>query len=102
MKMSVAEVADKYTILCLKVKHGVETANTELEEYEEELKSVDYADLANINKVMWELEETISHEHNLETIGILCVRLRAFSLYRVAAKNKIAEAHSQPLERKSY
>lgn len=105
MKMPIAEVADKATILLLKINHGMPTEEN-LTEYQDEIKDVDCTDLTAINTKMWEIENLISRElmtsKNIEQVGHYYLHLRDLTKQRVAAKNKIAAEHGGPMERKNY
>jgi hypothetical protein len=104
MKQSIADIADRYTILCIKVNHGSCSSliHKVVLECEEELKGVDISRLLSVNETMWGLEEEISIETDLRRIGVLCLTLRMFNLKRIEAKNKIARDHGEVEERKSY
>ncbi len=101
MKMPIADVADRYTILLLKLSHGLQI-DEDLETYKKELEGVDYGDLAKINGRMWSVEELLSTDPPIDVLGSLCLRLRKWNLHRVEAKNRIAEEHGGPIERKTY
>ncbi len=101
MKMPIADVADRYTILLLKKAHGLQI-DENLGAYEKELRGVNYEQLLLVNKSMWEVEELLSENITIGRVGQLCLRLREFSLQRTAYKNKIAQEHGGPIERKTY
>ena len=103
MKMPIADVADRYSILVLKRFHELQI-DEDLEAYERELGGVNYDFLSEINGLIWNLEEAISGEGETEKeeIGRLCLRLRELTKLRVEAKNKIAQEHGGPVERKTY
>ncbi len=101
MKQSIADIADKYTILRLKKVYGLDVEEN-LDEYECELMGVDFSELSQINRIMWHIEELISVEKDLRNVGNYCLDLRFLNLKRVEAKNKISENHGEHLERKSY
>jgi hypothetical protein len=100
MKMTTAEVADKYTILCLKQMAGLPVGD--LHEYTKALENIDFTELFKINREMWDLEDRITQETNLEMIGIHYLALRDLTQQRVIAKNKIALQCGEHFEVKGY
>jgi hypothetical protein len=101
MKMLIADIADRYTILLLKKEHEVEV-DEDLEQYEEELKGVDTSSLYSVNRSMWKLEDMITYEPDAEVIGLHYLTLRRLTKKRVEERNLIAAKHGEPLERKTY
>ena len=101
MKISVAEIADKYTILLLKQEAGL-IVHEDVQEYEKALQGVDWQELYAINQQMWDHEEIISTTTDLNSIGEHYLALRSLTLKRVAAKNKIAVQYGEHLEVKGY
>jgi len=101
MKMPIAEVADRYTILLIKKEHGL-NVDEDLEQYKSALRGVHTLSLYIINKAMWVLEDAISVECNMASIGATYLELRKLTLERTTAKNKIAAEHGGPIERKNY
>jgi len=103
MEIPIADVADRWTILCLKHEHG-QTVILELERYGEELgkHNVDCAELSQINEWMWEIEDKITAATGYYEIGRLYKKLRDLTLKRVAAKNAIAREHGGVIEEKTY
>ena len=101
MKLTQAELADRYTILCLKREHGL-PVEEDVSQYAAELMQVDCSELLTVNRRMWELEDQISQTTDLAEIGALYLELRAWTLQRVAAKNRIAERCGEPREVKGY
>ncbi len=106
MKMPIAEVADRYTILLTKVQQGIEPVEI-LNDYAVELDNVDYKTLHSININMWMLEDEITKElgrsdKDYYKIGALYQQLRKLTIARMEAKNKIAAQHGGPIERKNY
>lgn len=100
MKQSTSETLDKYTVLLIKKKHGLKVDN-ELRDYE--AAKIEFNQkLYNINCLMWDLEEMISNETELDKIGAHYLALRWMNSKRTKIKNKIAEEHDEPLERKRY
>ncbi len=99
--MPIADVADRYTILLLKKSNGLEV-DEDMGAYEKELEGVDYSELTMHNGMLWQVEDVLSTNLPLEMVGKLCLRLRALSTLRVEAKNKIAQKHGGPIERKTY
>ncbi len=93
MEQSLAEITDKYTILKLKSKHGLNVSD-ELKEYSDELakhKDVNYSNLSHINFLIWEVEQQISQEDSLRELGRYCMSLRLLNKKRIAAKNEITD-----------
>lgn len=101
MKMPIADVADRYTILLIKVVKHIEPA-TILDGFQAELTSVDYKKLSKINSRMWELEDAITAACGMAEIGALYLELRELTKQRVEEKNRIAAEHGGPMERKNY
>ena len=103
MHMPLADVADRYTILLLKLEHGLKVQE-DLGPYIELLDwyAVDYTELMRINRRMWDLENEITAERDLARIGALYLALRKMTVKRVEAKNRIAQSVNQPQEAKNY
>ncbi len=101
MKQSISEIADRYTILFLKRKHGI-PVDENLTEYETVLQNVDYHNLYAINQIIWTIEEMITIETDLCKIGVFYLALRWANSRRVEAKNEIAKKHGGFVERKKY
>jgi CRISPR/Cas system-associated protein Cas7 (RAMP superfamily) len=104
MKMPIADVADKCTILLIKILHGLDVSIRELGVYLEECKenNINIDCLHIINRNIWMIEEDITKETKLEKIGKLYLELRTLNMLRVNEKNKIAKEHSEPMELKKY
>lgn len=102
MKMPVADVVDRYTILLIKKSHGLKVPDEELEAYRVESCDHDYMELLNINRQMWDLEEQITKADEAFEVGLLYWNLRDLTKRRVEAKNRISERCGQHLELKSY
>ena len=101
MEMPLADVVDRYTVLILKDQNGI-PVKEELEQYRKCCMNLEWKELLRINSLMWKLEEMISDETDLATIGALYLALRGLTKRRVEAKNQIAVKHQQPPEVKSY
>ena len=108
MEQSLAEIADKYTILKRKSEHGLNVVN-ELKEYtdalsahQKKLGNVDCSELRRINTLMWEIEQQIGQEDSLREIGRYCLALRTLNSERVKAKNRITNEFGGRQEKKSY
>ncbi len=105
MKMPIADVADRYTILLTKVNEGIEPTEI-LNDYAKELDGVDYKKLHSINISMWVLEDEITKElkqtANYYNIGVMYKDLRKLTVERMEEKNRIATEHGGPIERKNY
>lgn len=102
MKMPVADVVDRYTILLIKKSHGLKVPDEELEAYRVESCDHDYMELLNINRQMWDLEELITKTQDPFEVGLMYWNLRDLTKLRVEAKNRISERCGQHLELKSY
>ena len=99
MKMPASEVADRFTILLLKVGHGVAVAD-ELMLFaaacdEEGLTAEVLADLFLRNAAIWQLEAQVRQgkegELGLEEVGRRALAIRNINAERIAVKNRIAE-----------
>ena len=101
MEMRLADITDRYTILLLKQQHGIRIEEP-LDVYKLACQNVDCQELLEINSLMWEIEEKISHATSLEAIGVMYLALRGLTRRRVEAKNRIAAKCHEPLEAKSY
>ncbi len=107
MIMSLAEILDRYSILLLKSEYGL-AVDDELAEYAEKVDSldptllVDFHKLSGINRKMWQLEELVTRETDLEKIGAYCLALRGLTVLRTKQKNLINSEQDNPRERKSY
>ena len=99
MKMPASEIADRFTILLLKVGHGVR-CDGELIAYarawDETALGVDLlVDLFAQNAAIWQLEAQVRQgkedELGLEEVGRRALAIRDLNAKRIAAKNRIAE-----------
>ena len=110
MKMPIAEVTDRYTILKIKEAEGELDVGVDLAEYEKEVIShnVDPAFLSAINKTIWDVENVITEElnrqpaPNLGCVGALYHVLRILNLQRCNEKNVIAVDNHEPQDTKTY
>jgi hypothetical protein len=107
MDMPIAEVVDRYTILTMrrqKQPGRLRAFDAQWEACRKVIddKQLDPDALFRINGQMWEVEERISTETDLATIGILYLALRWLSSKRIEEKNRIAEQHGEPVEKKTY
>jgi|TARA_R110002020_G_scaffold192200_4_gene392212 hypothetical protein len=107
MKMPLAEVVDRFTILCIKLEKGLDCIK-ELDSYRTSIERVDKAlvnKLRTINKQMWEAEEVITEliENNEYTkVGRKYKALRRLTIERNVAKNQIAGRHGEYQNIKKY
>lgn len=101
MEQSIADIADRYTILLLKRDNGLDVEE-ELQECKSHLDGVDYCELSKINGLMWDIEEKVTGEISLERVGVYYLALRGLTMRRAEAKNKITEEHGGHLEQKKY
>jgi hypothetical protein len=101
MEMPMAVLADKFTILTLKLERGLDVKD-EWNAYREAVGDLDVDELMNINLQMWNLEELISVETDLAKIGAYYLALRGMTAQRIAAKNAIAKRYGEYLEVKDY
>lgn len=106
MKMPIAEVADKYTILLIQIKHN-HSIYQDIKSYEQLLAGTQVETLLAINTSIWDIEEIITEELrnqvvDYSSVGAYYSVLRILNLQRVKAKNKIATQHSEPTEMKTY
>lgn len=103
MHMPLADVADRYTILLLKMEHGLKVQE-DLGPYIELLDwyGIDSTELLTINRRMWDLEDEITDELDMTRVGYLYLALRKMTVKRVEAKNRIALLVNQPQEAKNY
>lgn len=87
MRMEIKEIVDRYTILRLKIAHGID-ANKELALIQKHLPaSLDRKLLNSLyraNSRVWELEAEV---------GRLALEIRAWNTKRTLIKNKIAEVY---------
>lgn len=86
MTIEIKDLADRYTILMLKLHHGVKVQE-ELDAYLKELPDIDedlLDDLYTANAMVWELEKDI---------GEIALEIRSWNNKRNDIKNKIAEKY---------
>jgi len=111
MRLTQGEIADRITILMLKIHHGLD-AHDELRDLFREWRgpTESLERLYAVNKRAWSLVEIIykTFDHRMpnkkEAYGVLIVCYQAYLLNkeRVAIKNEINAAASQPLELKTW
>lgn len=110
MVYSPGDFLDKYSILSIKKKKGLDV-NDELEFCKEEFvgltksSRVDnvYMELYESNLFQFELEDKIRVEKDLATVGQIALDIRKQNDYRVHLKNKINEiCQYKFLEQKDY
>lgn len=106
MKMTVGDVADKWTILRMKVRLS-EESREEFEAYEAEFDRFKYppdilADLIEANSKIWVLESEIRNGRDLplEEVGRRALMIRDFNKLRIEAKNRINEIFGEYKEYK--
>jgi hypothetical protein len=108
MEMPIAEVVDRYTILCIKQMLGVDFDEEELVQYEAAVAGVDAEsinELLRVNRRMWNLEAEISRElaiSDFAAAGRVYSDLRAWTICRNNIKNQIAEQYGGPQNIKRY
>jgi hypothetical protein len=104
MKMPASEIADRFTILLLKVGHGA-PATEEVTAYaracdEDGLRTLPggmelLTELFMHNAAIWQLETQVRQgkegELGLEEVGRRALAIRDLNAKRIAAKNRIAE-----------
>lgn len=99
MKVQPADIVDRYSILLLKSKHGIDV-NDELDAYEMELNN-DFreyvSDLEEINGRIWELESDIRNgkegKLGLEEVGRRALAIRDLNNKRIKIKNNISKKY---------
>tara|TARA_A100001015_G_C14876537_1_gene666594 strand:+ start:194 stop:517 length:324 start_codon:yes stop_codon:yes gene_type:complete len=107
MEMPIAEIVDRFTILCVKRKHDI-SCEQELEVYKKACSFVDISlvkDLREINELMWDMENDISHllaEESYARAGVAYGKLREMTLKRNCAKNLIAAKYGGNKNIKKY
>jgi hypothetical protein len=103
VRLSVAEIADKYTILKIKQNHGLDVYSEmwSLQGVLEE-SGVDCAELERINSIMWEIEDLGTKGSDLRVLGVYFLALRYMTLVRTNEKNRIARKYGDPEEQKNY
>lgn len=107
MKMPLAEVVDRFTILCIKLEKGLDCIK-ELDSYRKSIEKVDKAlinKLRTINKQMWEAEEVITdliEKEDYKKIGRKYKMLRRLTMERNVAKNQIAGRYGECQNIKKY
>lgn len=98
MRMSLGEIADRYSIVKLKLERSDVDCKTEYEELKKELDDVDgiheYVDqLYEINGKIWDLESDIRKGKEgilgLEEVGRRAIKIRDHNGKRVSVKNEI-------------
>ncbi len=102
--MRVSEIVDRYTILQLKLKHGLNVGK-EHQLFKEAIKGVSpimVRDLYKINEQMWAVEELAEKATRKNELGRLFEQQRHLNKKRVNIKNKIAKAFNEAEELKSY
>ena len=105
--MPLAEVVDRFTILCIKLEKGLDCIK-ELDSYRTSLERVDKAlvnKLRTINKQMWEAEEVITElieKKEYTKVGRKYKTLRRLTLERNVAKNQIAGRYGEYQNIKKY
>ena len=107
MEMQKWEIADKASILKVKLTKGL-PAEEQFLEYEQDIKQVPkelFDNLYEINLFMFEMEDVISKAFelkNYEMAGHLYHVLRGLTHERTKAKHAIAKACNEHLEVKQY
>jgi hypothetical protein len=102
--MTVADAADRFAILCLKGRHG-QNVREQREAYRQQAEQAGPGrldQLHTLHGLMWTLEDMISSESDLATIGAFYLALRWLNSKRVQVKNAIAESLGEPTEEKTY
>ena len=104
MKMQIGEIADRYSILLLKLERTELDVSEEVEQYQAALKSYEnigswITKLYMINGRVWDLESDIRKgkegELGLSEVGQRALKIRDINSERVACKNKITEFYSE-------
>ena len=107
MEMSNWEIADKYTILKIKLEKGLD-CEEQFRLFEKEIEHIDkdlLKDLYEINLEMWLHEEVLTMviaSEDYHRVGLLYASLRDLTNQRTAAKNRIAEKYDKFRELKKY
>ena len=104
MKMSLGEIADRYSIVKLKSERTEVDCAEELQALTEELNKVEglapyIQQLYEINGRVWDLESDIRKgkegELGLEEVGRRAIKIREFNKIRVGYKNIIVETFGE-------
>ena len=104
MKMQIGEIADRYSILLLKLERTDLDITQELIQYRTSIREYEginkfIEDLQNINGRIWDLESDLRKgkegELGLEEVGRRALRIRDINNERVACKNKITEFYGE-------
>ena len=104
MKMQIAEIADRYSILLLKLERTDLDVTQELVQYRNATSNYSninkwIEELKTINGRIWDLESDLRKgkegELGLEEVGRRALRIRDINNERVACKNKITEFYSE-------
>ena len=107
MQVPPADLADRFTILLLKLAHGLDVRE-ELDAYRHDFRAwwavpgVDEAvmGLFAVNAAIWQLEWQVRQgregELSLEDVGRRALRIRDHNAERVRLKNRIAELTESP------
>ncbi len=104
MEMTIAEIADRYSICLLKQERTDLNVDNELAYYKEELDQFPDVWLAVtmlyvVNGSIWDLEFDIrrgkEEELGLEEVGRRAIKIREFNKERITIKNQINEKYNQ-------
>jgi len=104
IRMSVSEIADRYTIALLKQKNTDEDLSKEIDIYKDELRS--YSDvepyivrLLEANSAIWKLEASLragkEGELMYAVIADIAIQIRNINRHRVAIKNEMVEHYKE-------
>lgn len=96
MNIPIGDLVDRYTVLVLKLEHGLKVRQ-ELDKYLDEippnLSKDKIKELYQVNKRIWDLEAKI---------GKLALEVRSLNSLRTEKKNEIAALYNEFLDQKTY